>query len=564
MAHTASTPLAKATVGTNPARNPYTSQERKALHYTAVILAFLGATGLFLGYANPFAQIPPLALLTPACLILIGRLMPTAKGAFYGAWLCGALGQTACLYWLTIPMHDFADIPWVFGIACVFLLGGYLGLYAALFALGMKLFYSALPPFAACLMAGPLWAGLELARGWAFTGFPWVSLSTAFMAWPVWAQGASLLGAYGLSGAYALIAACLTQAAPLRFIRGYEARPSRLTRGAALLLALIPFLLLYKHGMDSLREVVPEDTPRITAGLVQGNVNQSSKWEPAFQQHTVSRYLTLSEKAVDPARGTVHKAVDLLIWPETAMPFYFEDNRALAVQLTNFASSRNVPLLFGAPGKGIGVRGEPTWHNRLWLYTPSPFGLQYYDKNHLVPFGEYVPLGIPIPFIEYLMQGLDFTPGTGSLLQMRLPGRDDGQVALGALICYEAIFPEIAQMRVKDGAAILVNVSNDAWFGLSASPEQHLQLTAMRAVEQNRFILRATNTGISAVIDNKGRVLTRGPLFKADCIVGEAALLEGKTPYHRMAGGLSLFFILCPLCMVPVCILLRVRKQRRP
>ncbi len=532
-----------------------TVPERAALRLTAAALITAGGLGLFLGYANPVAQVPPLALLLPACLTALASLMPTGRGAFYAGWLCSTLGHSLCLYWLAVPMHDFGQIPWILTAPCVLALGGYLGLYDGLFTLLLRLFRGHLPFFAALLLVAPLWAGLETARGYLFTGFPWVSLSTAFAPWPVWVQAASLMGAYALSGVFALVGSALAEAAPLRIVYGFGARPlSRSRKLAALALALLPTALVYAYGLHVMNEPLPQGR-LFSIGLVQGNVNQDQKWVPLYQQQTLSRYLTLSERAVNPSLGAVQKPVDLLLWPETSMPFYFESNPHLARQLTDFSARFKTPIAFGAPGKSIRPDGGVSYHNRLWLYTPDPFGLQSYDKIHLVPFGEYVPLSLPLSFIEYYLQGLDFVPGKkGTILRA-------GDLALGPLICYEAIFPEYAWQRVEDGAMILVNISNDAWFGRTAAPEQHLQLTAMRAVEEGRFIVRSTNTGISAVIDPRGVTLVRSSLFRAETVIARALALTGKTMYHRLAPYLLWLCLLIPAAAALYCLQQRRRQN---
>ncbi len=538
-----------------PAPEWLTVPERKALSRIILCLALLGAGGLFLGFCNPVAQFPPLALCAPAAMCLMARLSRTNWNAFHAGWLCAALGQSACLYWLAVPMHDFGGLPWIAAAVCVLALGGYLGLYGGLFCLGYKLIHRHLHPLAASLLAGLLWGGLELARGWLFTGFPWVSLSSAFAPWPLWIQGAALVGAYGLSAVYAALAAALTEAAPLRFIPGRTALPvRRKQRLAALALAVLLFIPLYVYGLQALRAPLPQGDV-FRAGLVQGNVNQNQKWEPRYQQQTVNRYLSLSERAVNPALGVVKEPVDLLVWPETAMPFYFEENRDLAAQITAFSDHFNVPVAFGAPGKGRRPGGETTYHNRLWLYTPDKPGLQYKDKVHLVPFGEYVPLSIPLPFIEYFMQGLDFSPGESERL-LRLGGKK-----AGVLICYEAIFPELARQQALDGAAVLINISNDAWFGRTAAPMQHLQLTAMRAAETGRYIVRATNTGYSAVIDPRGRILTHGTLFRAETLVVPAAFQEKDTLFTLGMPYVNAVLVLGPLLALLLCFL-RERRTR--
>ena len=504
-----------------------TVPERKALRVTVLSLALLGGFGLFLGYANPFSQVPPLALLFPACLATFSRIMPSGKSCFYASWLCATMGNSACLYWVSVPMHDFGMVPWLLTVPAVLALGGYLGLYGALFSVLYRVFRERLPFFAALALVCPLWAALDLAKEHLFTGFPWVTLATAFVAWPEWVQAASLVGSSVLSGIFALAAVAVAEAKPVRLSLGlcptlFSRKQQRLCLGLAAVVMLAVYACAYIPTLPEGRTV--------TVGLVQGNIDQNRKWSPEYQMGTLSRYLTLSEWLVNPALGRLPEPVDFILWPETSMPFYLETNAPLATRLISFSRDFSVPLVLGAPGKSDKPDGTG-FYNRMWMLTPDAAG-QFYDKQHLVPFGEYVPLGVSLPFLEYILQGLDFIPGVS-----RSPLKT-GDLAIGGLICYEAIFSDLARQRVADGANILVNISNDAWFGATSAPVQHLHLTAMRAIEQGRYIARATNTGISAIITPRGKTVLRGSLFKPEALAGAMRLTTGLTVFHRIGSFL--------------------------
>ncbi len=532
-----------------------TIPERKALRATVFCLALLGGAGLFLGYPNPLHQIPPLALLFPASLATFSRIMPTAKGSFYAGWLCAALGNSACLYWISVPMHDYGLVPWPLTVPAVLALGAYLGLYGGLFSLVYRFFRERLPFAAALLCVWPLWAAIDTAKEFLFSGFPWISLATAFVPWPNWVQAAAFVGGNALSGVFAMSAAAIAEARPVRLSFGFSpAITPRRRQRLCLFLAAVPMFLVYAC---SFAPALPEGRS-VSIGLVQGNVDQNQKWDPAYQIGTLSRYLSLSEWTVNPSLGRLAKPVDLLVWPETAMPFYFEDNPPLADRIIAFTARFGVPVVFGAPGKSDREDGSG-YYNRLWLQTRNAFERQHYDKAHLVPFGEYVPLDIPLPFIEYLMQGLDFIRGT-----TKAPLKT-ADLALGGLICYEAIFSGLAQERVEEGANLLVNISNDAWFGRTSAPVQHLHLTALRAVEQGRYIARATNTGISAIISPRGTVAASGSLFTAQAVVGSARLIDGVTVYHRIRPFLAWGGILISLAAMAWCCMRgRAGKKQSP
>lgn len=492
-----------------------------------LFLPLAGILGLWLGFPNPLIQLPLLSLLYPAALYARGIQAPDLKTALRDGWLIGLLASSGCLYWLAVPVHDFGGLPWLLAGPCAVAIGGYVGLYSGLFCAGMRLARDRSTPFRRALFAGVLWFLIEWLRGWILTGFPWLSLSTAFVPWPVVIQGASIIGAYGLSGVLAAMS-CLA----------YEALHGRQLVSCSVVLGLM-LLSVCGWGVHTISSPIKGESP-FGAAFIQGNINQDQKWEQAFQQSTVDKYMELSAKAL--ASGSPR----LLIWPETAMPFFFQEHKKYGPLVRDFARENNVAILLGTPGY-INSRTSKKYdlYNRAYLVGPDGSDYGFYDKEHLVPFGEYLPPGLDLPFLAKLLQGVgDFTPGK-EIKPLTL-----GNLALGMLICYESIFPELAWQRVADGANVLVNISNDAWFGLTAAPEQHLQLSAMRAVEQGRFLLRGTNTGISAVIDPHGRIINRSPLFSSEVIAIDAVPLDARTPFHHAMPWLPWVAVLIGLSLI--------------
>ncbi len=256
--------------------------------------------------------------------------------------------------------------------------------------------------------------------------------------------------------------------------------------------------------------------------MAQADIDQSLKWDPAYQTATVAKYIELSQKI---RRET---AVDLVVWPETAMPFYFQDQSPLRDKVTSFIRQTGVPLVTGSPAYAPATPpAAPVLHNRAYLLGVDGGELAHYDKEHLVPFGEYVPLGRWLPLGRLVESVGDFSPGFNERPLV------SGDIALGLLICYEGIFPELAQQRVEEGANLLVNISNDAWFGNSSAPWQHLAMATMRAVEQGRWLVRATNTGVSLLADPLGRITLKGGLFTEEALWGKVRLETGQTFFHR-------------------------------
>ncbi len=472
-----------------------------------ITAAALAVTGAWLGFANPLFQLPALVLLLPAGLTLIGLSSATPGRAFKQGWITTGLAFTLCLYWIVVPVNRYGGLPLFLALPCPVLLGAYLGLYPALFTLALQWASRRLPPSLAGLLAGLIWFCLEFARGHLFSGLPWLVLSQAFAPWPAAIQSAGLVGSYGLSG--------MVCALSVWTVLGFRSAKTFFLP-CCLLLGLAGF------GWWQTGQPVPE-TRELSVGTVQANIDQSLKWDEAYQAFTVDRYLELSRNM------TRQRPVDLLVWPETALPFYFQDLGEQAGRIHSFLREQGLLLVTGSPAYSVDPQGGFEIYNRAYLVGGQGRILGHYDKEHLVPFGEYVPFSPYIPFARKLVAGVgDFSPGDNDT-----PLADDG-VRIGMLICYEAIFPELAQKRVAQGANLLVNISNDAWFGDTSAPLQHLHLSVLRAVEQNRFVVRATNTGISALIDPKGRITHQSRLFQSGTLyASEVALIEERTFFSR-------------------------------
>ncbi|MBU4526998.1 MAG: apolipoprotein N-acyltransferase [Desulfomicrobium sp.] len=466
----------------------------------------MALVGAWFGFANPLLHFPPAILLLPAALILTSLRATSLTHAFRSGFLTALPGYAASLYWLAIPVHDHGGLPWALALPCPVLVGALLAAYAGLFCMGVHLIRSRSAHPLAMLATGLLWASLELARNHFLTGFSWLTLAQSMAPWPQTLGLAAWIGGFGLSAVLVSLSHSLLAG------RGW----TRAVAPALILLCLLPALMREPRA--------PAATASVS--MIQGNIDQSLKWDEAMQSEILAAYLDLSFKAVD------KNAPEILIWPETAMPFYFQDPSDLTTGMRLGVARLGIPVLAGAPAYSAPMEpGAPQYvlHNRAYLLGGAGETLSWYDKEHLVPFGEYVPLGQWLPFITKLVPGqFEFRPGRNAA------PLKTGSLAMGLLICYEAIFPELAQKQVKLGANVLVNISNDAWFGRSSAPLQHLHLSILRAVEQNRSIIRATNSGISAFIAPDGSLRGKTPLFVAEIAHDPAIeLLTETTFYHE-------------------------------
>jgi apolipoprotein N-acyltransferase len=466
------------------------------------LLCILGA---WFGFANPVYQVPLLVLLFPAALTALGREAKRPRDALFRGWLAGMLAFSACLYWVAFPVHHFGPLPWLLAGTCPLLLGVYFGLYTGVFTLavqwaGNRLSWLLLAPY-----AGILWIVLEYLRAHLLTGFPWLTISQAFGPWPMVLQIAASIGAFGLSGLLVTISVWLLHLAQTKY---------------ALIPALLASALILVPGYAGLQQA-PSDNSGAGVAVIQGNIEQNRKWDRQYQQDTVEKYLRLSREALRKSNA------ELLIWPETAVPFFLQDDSALRQRISAFCRKQDTPLLTGAPGYRQ-TNNTTRLFNRAYLLDGRGRIKAAYAKNHLVPFGEYVPFGSWIPYVDKLVPGMgDFSAGSSVVpLQQE-------NLALGPLICYEIIFPHEVQARVVNGANLLVNLSNDAWFGRSSGPRQHWNQAVLRAVEQGRYLVRSTNTGISGFIDPRGRSLERTALFTATSRVHRVRLIAGRTFFSR-------------------------------
>lgn len=478
-------------------------------------------SGLLLALAFPQLSLAPLAWVALVPMVLVMERHPFRSGFAAGVGFFGLV-----LYWLNIVMTTYGQMHPVFSLAAYLLLVLYLALFfgAATWAacrlrehLGWSITLT-LPVF---------WVGFEFIRSFLFSGFPWASLGYSQISLLPLVQSADLTGVYGISFLLLLSNAALAQLIQARRTR----RPLPwLGLGVTLLL----FAANAGYGLLRLQQDLDGREQTVKVGLIQGNIDQAVKWDPGYQQTTVERYGQLSRQLV------AESAVDLIIWPESATPFYFQEGGPLASQVSAVAGDTGTELLFGSPAYEIDT-SRPRYLNSAFMLSAQGEVLGRSDKIHLVPFGEYVPLGRYLPFINKLVVGIgDFSPGTVNPLPL-------GENLVGVLVCFEGIFPELARDYVREGSQLLINITNDAWFGRSSAPAQHLAMTRFRALENRIWVARAANTGISALIAPSGRLTLETPIFETLAVSGTVGLGAQPTIYTRFGDLLPVFCLLLGL-----------------
>lgn len=492
------------------------------------------ASGILLILSFPRWNLEPLAWVAfvPAFVSFRGMGM---KRAFLMGFVTGLAANTGILYWTTVAMAVYGHIPWVLSILLLLLLASILSaLYFGPWAMAVEYLGGKGVPE---VLSAPLaWASLEFIRNYLFTGFPWESLGySQYLNLPL-IQMAEYTGVYGVSFVLMLVNASLYSfiSSPLPWWERVRVRGMWLAMSGCLLLGL------YTFGNRRLSEIRRSQSslPRLRVGLVQGNIEQDKKWDPAFQQETMNIYTSLSAKASQDPTG-------LIIWPETAAPFYFQSDLRYRPQLLHLPQELRTYLLFGSIAYGD-VAGRVRYYNSAFLVSPEGLEVGRYDKLHMVPFGEYLPF--PLHFLYPIFDKIigsvgDFTPGKDASL-FTLP---DGK--FGVLICYEIIFPELSRRLAREGAGLLVTITNDAWFGATSAPYQHISMAAFRAVENRRYVARAANTGISGVIDMAGTIVLSTDIFRPAAVTGDVGM-GNDTTFYTAYGDVFAFFCLLVLTVL--------------
>ena len=438
--------------------------------------------------------------------------------AFAVGILSGVVYFAGTLYWITEVMVTYGGLTRPVGVAVNGLLVAYLALFPGLFAVGIVTLRARLGA-SALLLAPAVWVTTELGRMYLLGGFPWELLGYSQTTVLPVAQLASVLGVYGLSALVASVSAAVAYAVVSSERRRWVA--------AVLAVSVVGATAGWGAWRVGTGDLLRQGTP-LRVGLLQGNIEQDAKWNPAMQEAIMDRYLMMSREAAD-------RGARLVIWPESSTPFAFEDDHDSSQAIRRLARDTGTHLLIGSTQTERAV--PPKYYNAAFLVNQEGETAAVYHKMHLVPFGEYVPLRRALFFVSPLVETVgDFSPGT---VPVMLPV---GEHLVSTAICYEVIYPGLIRRFVTRGSELLTTITNDAWYGHSSAPYQHFEQAALRAVEQGRYLVRAANTGISGVVDPYGRVVARTGLFERDVITGDVRLLTGRTIYGRIG---DLFAYLC-------------------
>ena len=435
-----------------------------------------------------------------------------------------ALGLTAgtvyfigTVYWTGAVVQTFGGLSAPVAIFGMVMLAVYLGVYPALAVLVTshlvrRAGWRGLLVFPAAWVATEYWRG-----SYIMGGFPWVPLGNSQVTVLPIVQLASVAGVYGLS----LLVATVNALLALALVSAGRRRHVLL--GAAV---AVP-LLCAAGGIVRLREgsLLTAGEP-LTVGLVQPNIAQATKWDSSQARRIFTTHVAIT-------RDVARRGAQFVLWPESSLPFRFDDHAEGRAALEELARDLDIHLLFGADELVEGT----TSYNSAFLLSPEGERLAVYRKIHLVPFGEFIPYGDWMRFFPPLVETLGgfapFAPGDEVVM---LP---IGATAASTAICYEVVYPALIARAVAQGSQLLTTITNDGWYGTSSAPYQHFEMAAMRAVEQGRYLVRAANTGISGIVDPYGRARERAAIFEEAGLVGEVRLLNGRTIYSRIGDAVA-------------------------
>ena len=462
----------------------------------------------------PVHAIPLLWLAFPALLLLVDGAAGWA-GAFAVGWWFGFGHFSLSLYWIAHALLvDPVRFGWMIPFA-VFGLGGLLGVFTGGAALAAWRFGRSRP--ARLLWLAVAWAAMEWLRSWVLTGFPWNLVATVWLPVLPLAQGVALVGSYGL-GLLTVAVASLPAVWPRHRIA---------VAVGHLLLAAVALWGAVRLPAEAM---APVEGVRLR--LVQANIEQTLKWRPEMRLENLRRELDLS---LSPG----FDAVTDVVWPETAAPSFLDQDPQALAMVARAAPPKGLLLTGAVRGTPQGVQPFRIWNSLLAIDHRGDI-VATYDKAHLVPFGEYMPLRGILPLAGKLTAGeVDFSAGPGPI-SLSLPGVP----SVSPLICYEIIFPaEVVDPRHRP--QWLLNVTNDGWFGISAGPYQHFASARLRAIEQGVSLVRAANTGISAVVDPYGRVVAELGLGRTGVLDSELPISLGSPPlYARWGDGIFLLLVI--------------------
>ncbi|HEX8618851.1 MAG TPA: apolipoprotein N-acyltransferase [Thermoanaerobaculia bacterium] len=498
-------------------------------------LALSILSGVLFALAFPNHSHGYLAFIAFAPLLIAVVRARTTREAFGLGWLAQTTAWLIMVPWVVRAMTYYGGLPYAVGIALLLAMALILGMYGALFALIVTRLKLGVR-FAPWLLVPLTWAALEYLRTYFLTGFPWNLLATTLIDYPSFIQIDRFAGPYLVA---ALILVPSTVAA--WWITQTPLPIARVLVGGALGILM---LVWWGTGLVASKlNARPTGAELATAALLQPNIAQQMRWDPENAILIFRKMVTMTEQAAK-------NGAQIVIWPESTVPLSYTEDDAFRESIEALSKRYDIDIILGS------VATDPSRVGRIWnsaFLVSKGRTVGHYDKIRLVPFGEYVPLRRVLFFAEKLVHAVgEFEFGTNDRPLV-------GKRSYGPAICYEVVYPQIARTQVRNGADVIVTITNDGWYDGTSAPPQHLQQARLRAIETDRYMLRAATTGISAFIDPTGRILSSVPMGKDGTIYAKFQARTTITPYVRFGDW---FAWLASLAVVIT--LVRTRRRSSP
>lgn len=501
---------------------------KKRLPLIIAIVLCLMAGAMFSLSLAPY-KLWVLAIFSPmvlyACLVSedgAGRAFWMGQAYGFGLWAVGA-------FWLYTSIHEYGNIAMWLALIMIAVMACIMGLFHAVMAWVFVRFMGRQP-----LAFASLWVIQEWTKTWLLTGFPWLFVGYAFtdLAWLT--SLAPIFGVFAISFVAVLFGASVVEV--FRQKLGF--------------LCISVFLVLFAVLMWFIAPKWTTPTAdKLSISLVQGNIPQDLKWLTEYRHETLNIYAQLSKS---------EWGQDVVVWPEASIPMFQDEVWTFIHDMYAHAQTQGATWVMGIPYKDIenynpAKRDYPHLYNSVLVLGQDSDGL--YKKQNLVPFGEYVPfegmLNI-LPDLAGMQNMMSYSRGDDTQKPLLVKNQP-----MGPAVCYEVAYPDTTRKNAKD-TQFLLTVSNDAWFGTSAGPLQHLQMVQMRSIETGRWFARATNTGVTAFIDDKGRIVSQAPSFVPTVLRGEVLMMTGTTPFMRWGS-----YPILALCFLLIALSVIVRRQNR-
>ncbi|NVD07260.1 apolipoprotein N-acyltransferase [Vibrio sp. JPW-9-11-11] len=464
---------------------------------------------VFVGASTTLAFAPfsvwPLAVLSPLLLLLlIHRQTPKQALAVGYAW---GLGQFATgISWVHVSIDNFGGMPKIASLLLMALLVGYLALYSAFYCWSLNRFFPVSNRTRWLLAAPALWLIFDWLRGWVMTGFPWL--------WLGYSQIDSPLGRFAPIGGVELVTLLVLMSAAAL---GYGLLHKRWST------LIIPAVIIATgFGLTTAQWVVP-DTGQVTKiALIQGNIPQAIKWKPSQRWPTIMKYTDLTRENWD---------ADIIIWPEAAIPAFEFEISSYLHNLDSAAAMNHSAVITGIVNQS---EDKKFYNSILTLGSKAQPGYRYdmeerYHKHHLLPFGEFVPFESILRPLAPLFNLPMSSFSRGEFVQ---PNIEANGKHMAPALCYEIIFNEQVRQNIDDDTDFILTLSNDAWFGRSIGPLQHMEIARMRALEFGKPVIRSTNNGVTAITDHLGNIIAQVPQFETHVLRAEVTSTQGHTPYY--------------------------------